>query len=106
MNKITERIRDSRTRLHLSQEYVASYLGISRASFTQMENGNRKITADDVAKLSVLFGVSADTLLQGSQISEPASIFARSFDALDEIDQAEIMNLIRFKEKIKAQRVK
>ena len=31
-------------------------------------------------------------------------MFARSFAELDERDQAEIMNLIRFKEQVKAQR--
>jgi transcriptional regulator with XRE-family HTH domain len=106
MKKINERIKELRTQLHLSQEYVANYLGISRATFTQMENDNRKITADDVAKLSKLFGISADSLLYGSEISQPTTIFARSFESLDETDQAEIMNLIRFKEQIKLQRVK
>lgn len=99
-------MKELRTQLHLSQEYVANYLGISRATFTQMENGNRKITADDVSKISKLFGISADSLLNGSEISQPATVFARSFEGLDETDQAEIMNLIRFKEQMKLQRAK
>lgn len=106
MKKINERMKELRTQLHLSQEYVANYLGISRATFTQMENGNRKITADDVSKISKLFGISADSLLNGSEISQPAVVFARSFESLDETDQAEIMNLIRFKEQMKSQRAK
>jgi transcriptional regulator with XRE-family HTH domain len=106
MKKINERMKELRAQLHLSQEYVANYLGISRATFTQMENGNRKVTADDVSKLSILFGVSADSLLHGSEISQPATVFARSFENLDETDQTEIMNLIRFKEQMKLQRGK
>lgn len=106
MKKINERMKELRTQLHLSQEYVANYLGISRATFTQMENGNRKITADDVSKISKLFGISADSLLNGSEISQTATVFARSFENLDETDQAEIMNLIRFKEQMKLQRAK
>jgi transcriptional regulator with XRE-family HTH domain len=104
MKEISERIKELRTQLHLSQEYVANYLGLNRTSFTQLENGNRKVTADDVAKLSTLFGVSADMIIHGTDITTPATIFARSFDGLDETDQAEIMNLIRFKEQVKAQR--
>ena len=69
-----------------------------------MENGNRKVLADEVAQLSVLFGVSADSLLSDTELSRPATLFARSFEKLDERDQAEIMNLIRFKEQVKAQR--
>jgi hypothetical protein len=59
-----------------------------------------------VSKLSILFGVSADSLLHGSEFSQPATVFARSFESLDETDQAEIMNLIRFKEQMKLQRGK
>ena len=99
-----KRIKELRTKLHLSQEYVATCLGMNRATFSQLENGNRKITADDLSKLSTLFGVSADSILHGAEVSQPAAMFARSFDSLDETDQAEIMNLIRFKEQMKAQR--
>jgi len=106
MKTVYERIKEFRNQLHLSQVYVANYLGINRATYTQMENGNRKITADEVSKLSVLFGVTADALLTDSEISQPAVVFARSFEKLDEADQEEIMNLIKFKEQMKLQRAK
>ncbi len=101
---INERIKNYRNQLHLSQEYVANFLGINRATYTQMENGNRRITAEDVSKLSDLFGVTADALLNENKLSQPATVFARSFEKLDENDQAEIMNLIKFKEQMKMQR--
>ncbi len=104
MANVYERIKELRTQLHLSQDYVAKYLGINRSTYTQMENGKRKVLADEVAKLSKLFGVSADSLLNNTEISQPATLFARSFEKLDERDQAEIMNLIRFKEQVRAQR--
>jgi len=104
MVKVHERIKELRTQLHLSQDYVAKFLGINRSTYTQMENGNRKVLADEVAKLSELFGVTADSLLSNTELSQPATLFARSFEKLDERDQAEIMNLIRFKEQIKAKR--
>ena len=104
MKTVNEKIKDLRNQLHLSQDYVAKYLGVSRSTYTQIENGNRKLLADDIAKLSILFGVSADSLLSGTEIGRPAAIFARSFEKLDESDQAEIMNLIMFKEQIRVQR--
>jgi len=104
--EIYERVKELRNKLHLSQDYVAKYLGVSRATVTQMENGKRKILADDISRLSVLFGLSPNDILGEYEISEPATVFARSFDKLDENDQAEIMNLIRFKEQMKAQRAK
>lgn len=106
MLAINERIKDMRRRLHLSQEYVAKQLGVSRSTFTQMENGNRKILAEELSKLSALFGISSDSLLNEQELSQPAAVFARSFEKLDESDQAEIMNLIRYKEYVKAQRSK
>ncbi len=106
MEGVYERIKDYRSQAHLSQEYVADYLGINRSTFTQMENGNRKITAEDIFKLSKLFGVTADALLNGQELSKPATVFARSFEKLNEDDQAEIMNLIRFKEQMQAKRAK
>lgn len=104
MMGINERIKNFRNRLHLSQEYVANFLGINRATYTQMENGKRKITAEDISRLSELFGVTADALLNENKISQPSIVFARSFEKLDENDQAEIMNLIKFKEQMKMQR--
>ena len=106
MRKVNERIKELRMGLHLSQDYVAKFLGISRSTYTQMENGNRKVLAEEVAQLSSLFGVSADSILGENTISQPATVFARSFEKLDERDQAEIMNLIRFKEQVKLQRAK
>jgi len=101
MRYVWERIKDLRQAQHLSQEYVAKYLDMSRATYTQMENGNRKVTADDLAKLSELFSVSADSILKDDIVELPANMFARSFEKLNETDQAEIMNLIRFKEQMK-----
>ena len=49
--KINEKMKELRTQLHLSQDYVAKYLGVSRSTVTQMENGNRKILAEDEEEL-------------------------------------------------------
>lgn len=101
---INERIKEFRTQMHLSQEYVAQYLGVNRATFSLIENGKRKVLAEEIDKLSTLFGVSADLLLRGKDIEMPEKVFARSFEQLDEIDKAEILNLIKFKEQMKAQK--
>lgn len=101
---INDKMKELRTQLNLSQDYVAKYLGVNRSTVTQMENGKRKILAEDINKLCMLFGVTADELINDNKLSQPTAVFARSFEKLDETDQAEIMNLIRFKEQMKAQR--
>ena len=61
--KLGERVRALRDNFKLSQEDVAKKLGISRVSLSQIENGERKMTAEEVAKLSNMFKVDADILL-------------------------------------------
>ena len=101
MGSLGERIRKLRNDLHLSQEYVANYLGVRRAAVVEIESGKRKVSADELVKFSELFLVSADELLHGSKAELPAQVFARSFSSLDESDQREILNLIEFKHAMK-----
>ena len=41
-NGINERIKEYRTQMQLSQEYVANYLNVNRATFSQIELVNSK----------------------------------------------------------------
>lgn len=104
MNALSDRIKACRNKLHLSQEYVANYMSMNRATITQIELGKRKVTAEELAKFSVLFGMSADALLHGENIEMPATFFARSFSELDERDQNEIISLMQFKKNMKEQK--
>ncbi|MFH1504258.1 MAG: type II toxin-antitoxin system antitoxin SocA domain-containing protein [Candidatus Omnitrophota bacterium] len=61
--KLGARIRKLRDGFKLSQEDVAKKLGISRVSLSQIENGGRKMTAEEVVKLSGMFKVDTDILL-------------------------------------------
>lgn len=106
MKELSERLKIIRTDLHLSQDYVAKVLGIQRSAIVQIENNNRKVSADELSKLSSLFGIPIDELIHGDEAEIPNSMFARSFSELDEIDQREIINLIKFKKMMKDQRVK
>lgn len=104
MSTLADRLKSCRSKLHLSQEYVANYMDMNRATITQIELGKRKVTAEELSKFSLLFGMSADALLHGDQTKMPDTIFARSFHELDERDQDEILSLIQFKKLMKEQR--
>lgn len=97
MKNIAEKLKDLRVRLGFSQEYVAKCLEISRSAVTQIELGNRKITAEEIQKFCRLYHVSADYLLNQELIESKQVIFARGFEELNENDQQEILNLIAFK---------
>lgn len=101
MKHLCERIKEARTNLHLSQDYVAKYLGIGRSAVAEMESNKRKVSAEELGKLSELFLIPIDELLYGKCTTMPTQIFARTFETLDETDQAEIMNLIEFKKTMK-----
>ena len=101
MRALYERIKEARTELHLSQDYVAKFLGINRTAIVEIESGKRKVSADELGKFSELFQIPADELLNGRSTEMPVQMFARRFGALDEADQQEILNLIEFKRMMK-----
>ena len=61
--KIGKRIKVFRDQAGYSQERLAGLLKMSRVSLSQIENGSRKISADEIAKLSKVFNVASDILL-------------------------------------------
>ena len=101
MRALYERIKEARTELHLSQDYVAKFLGVNRTAIVEIESGKRKVSADELGKLCELFQIPADVLLNGRSTEMPVQMFARRFGALDEADQQEILNLIEFKRMMK-----
>jgi len=62
-NKLSRKIKTIREKLGFSQEELAKKLGINRVAISQIENGDRKISAEEIAKLSEVFNVPADILL-------------------------------------------
>jgi len=104
MRELFERIKDARTELHLSQEYVAKYMELNRTAIVEIEAGKRKVSAEELGKFSQLFKISVEQLLNGKMTAMPETIFARNFGELDESDQQEILNLIEFKKMLKEKR--
>ena len=101
MRALYERIKEARTELHLSQDYVAKFLGVNRTAIVEIESGKWTESADELGKFSELFQIPADELLNGRSTEMPVQMFARRFGALDEADQQEILNLIEFKRMMK-----
>jgi transcriptional regulator with XRE-family HTH domain len=101
MAELFERIKKARTDLHLSQDYVAHFLGVNRTAIVEIESNRRKVSANELGKFSELFQIPADELLNGRNTEMPIQMFARRFGTLDESDQKEILNLIEFKRMMK-----
>ncbi|MEA3500931.1 MAG: DUF4065 domain-containing protein [Candidatus Marinimicrobia bacterium] len=60
---IGKKVKYFRDKLDLSQEYIAKNIDIQRVALSQIENGKRKITAGEIFKLSKIFNISSDILL-------------------------------------------
>ncbi|MFV0497460.1 MAG: LexA family protein [Candidatus Fimivivens sp.] len=56
-------LKELRTRRGLTQADVARELGLSRASYTNIENGKRGLEASQIAKLSEILNCSADEIV-------------------------------------------
>jgi transcriptional regulator with XRE-family HTH domain len=60
---IGQKIRQFREKADLSQEHVAKKLRLNRVSYTQLEQGNRKVMADELVEIAKLFNTTPDVLL-------------------------------------------
>ena len=61
--QIAERLKEARKLAGLSQGHVARLLGLHRPSVTEMEAGNRRVSADELAQIAEIYDVSVAWLL-------------------------------------------
>jgi transcriptional regulator with XRE-family HTH domain len=61
--KLGKTIKSLREQIGISQQKLADSLGVLRPTVSQIESGERKITADELVKLSEIFNVSIEYLL-------------------------------------------
>ncbi len=60
-------LRRLRTKLRLSQEHLATEIGISRPTYLQIEKGERDLTVTEAQKLAGIFGMSLEDFLGGKE---------------------------------------
>ncbi len=64
------KIKQLRQNVGLSQEQFSDLLKINRVAVSQIENGARKITAEEITKIAKVFNISTDTLLNAKKDME------------------------------------
>lgn len=62
-NIIGKKIMDLRKQHNWSQETLAEKLDTSKSTISKIENGSRKLTTDELIRLTEIFNMSADYLL-------------------------------------------
>lgn len=95
-----KRIRKLRESRNLSQEYVANILGYkSRVTMSKIESGTYTVNADMLHKLSELFHVSIDDLIEEDEESKSEKELAtilQSDESLSAEDIDRILDYIQF----------
>lgn len=60
-------IQQQRAKHNMTQEHLASELGISRPTYIQIEHGKRELTVTEAKKLAVTFNMALDDFLAGRE---------------------------------------
>lgn len=63
MAEIGEKIKELRTKTGISQQRLAELLGVARPAISQIENTERKVSADELDRLAKIFNISVNSLL-------------------------------------------
>ena len=72
--EIAERLRLAREQCGLSQRHVAEKLNWHRPTLSEIEAGRRRVTAEEIAQLSKLYGVDANWLVSGDDTEQDPAI--------------------------------
>ena len=97
-NLIASRIRSAREMAGLSQGQVAKLLGLHRPSISEMEAGRRRVSADELIKLSEIYSVDLEWLTgsepKSDEDNERIRFAARQLAKLKEDDLDKVMDLL------------
>jgi transcriptional regulator with XRE-family HTH domain len=96
--QLSDKLREAREYLGLSQEEVAGTLGIARAAISQIEHGNRRVDAIELAKLARLYQRPVSHFTGSDTVEEPPQIalLKRAASALSDKDREEVLRFAEF----------
>lgn len=96
---LSARIKEEREYLGLSQQEVASHIGVPRSAISLIESGARRVSAEELSRLAELFQTTMDSLLGRDDVtaeSESVRIVARAAAALSATDRDEVLRFAQF----------
>jgi transcriptional regulator with XRE-family HTH domain len=96
--KIAARLKEARIMSGLSQAQAADQLGLKRPAISEIEAGNRRVTAEEIIQFSKLYSVDTSWLLlqenEGDQSSE-YKFAARELEKLSKEDIKKLLNVLK-----------
>jgi transcriptional regulator with XRE-family HTH domain len=89
---IGETFKQLRTAANLSQIELSDILGIKPGTYSTYENGTREAPAEIIVRMSILFGVPTDCILQKTRYRYENFLDTEQFEKFDK-DIEDIINL-------------
>jgi transcriptional regulator with XRE-family HTH domain len=95
---LSERLREAREYLGLSQEEVAQHVGLPRPAISQIENGNRRVDAIELANLAKLYQRPVAYFTGEEPVGEPPQLelLKRAAAELSDKDRDEVLRFAQF----------
>jgi transcriptional regulator with XRE-family HTH domain len=93
--KIADRLKEARILAGLSQEQAAKKLGIPRPAISEIESGNRKVSAEEIIKFANLYQVDSNWLLLQETENKTYKFAARELSKLKEEDIKKLLHIIK-----------
>lgn len=99
-HRLGERLKKLREYLGMSQQHVAECTGIPRSAVSDIERGQRKVDAVELAKFARLYQHPVGWLLdedeQATADTHALALFARKFGRLSEEDRVQLEDFADF----------
>jgi y4mF family transcriptional regulator len=109
MSTVGDRIKKRRTELGWTQEQLAQKAGISKSFLSELENGKRSVSADNLLDIARVLNLSLDYLMTGEEPDEmpaevqiPASLAA--FADKEGITFRQALAMLRMRQQVVAHR--
>ncbi len=99
-DKIAGRVKEARILAGLSQAQVADKIGLQRPAISEIEAGNRKISAEELIQFAELYKVSTSWLLyqddeNNDQMDEQFKFAARELSKLSQEDIQKLYDILK-----------
>lgn len=101
MTSLPKKIIDLRESNDWSQAELARRLDVNKSVMNRIESGERKVSSDELKRLSDIFDVSTDYLLERTDEKDktPNLVAAHLDDDVSDEDMEDILNYIEFRKK-------
>lgn len=92
--EFVEKLKKLRTKRKLSQQEIATAIGIKRTTYTSYERGQNEPSLDMIRTFAIFFGVSADYLLGIEKTANQTDILYKQLQDLSSSDKMTVQKIL------------